>query len=370
MKPYAPKNFLLFILAMSMVGCATEKWVMQKNGQAVSDAEMNMDSLRCEREAAKTYPYAPESASIPSGYSGGSSTTCVPVGNTIRCNTSGGGSPAPLVLPYDGNSDRREKFQGKCMAALGYQRIPIQNSGANSVKPIATAYTPPKVVEYAVPWPGQFVATQRDEQAIIDAALPSSNVTVDHSIGIMAPNISENGAVVPVEIRASRPFSKGERLYLVVNGSFIGATLTPYDSRTQIDLSIRVKMPGTGLLKAVLVDAAGHMRIVAREVKVTVGANPNQISEQPELGPMQIRTVVKNGNLQIKSLMNSSQNSDMYIKTISYLVDGTKVAEVELPPGSSKNPYVSIKINGSGKQVEMQVRTSNGRSNTTATYVN
>jgi len=289
MKPHPAENLLPYILAIFLVGCATEEWVMQKNGLAVSEAELNVDNLRCEREAAATYPYAPESVSIPSGYSGGSSTTCVPVGHTIRCDTSGGNTPAPLALPYDGNANRRKEFQEKCMAALGYQRVEMQNSDVNSVRPIVTTHTSI-----------QPVVTQFEEQAIIDAA-PSDNVTEDSSIRIKVPRNVLDAEEVPIEISAWRPFSNGERLYLVVNNSFIAATLTPYDPRTQINLAIRVKMTEAGLLKAVLVDASGNMRIATRYVELKAGTNRNPINGQLELVTTRIRATNAYGNLEIKS---------------------------------------------------------------------
>jgi sulfur-oxidizing protein SoxY len=207
-----------------------------------------------------------------------------------------------------------------------------------------------------------------DEQAIVNA-VRSGNVDWDSSLTLRAPDIAENGAVVPVEVSASRPFENGERLYLVVNDSFIGASLTPYDSRAQLFLSTRVKMPGTGQLKAVLVDASGRMRIAAKEVKVTIGADPGKSFGQPDFGPMKMRAA-NTGNVEIKSLFNSSQNPELYIKTISYLVDGIKVAEIGLTPGSSKNPYVAIKVSGSGGEAEMQVRASNGQTNSASARVN
>lgn len=145
MKLHSAKNFLPLALTAFFVGCATEAWVIQKNGQVVSEAELNMDKYRCEREAAAAYPYAPESVSIPSGYSSGSSTTCVPVGNTIRCNTSGGATPAPQVLSYDGNSSRRKEFQERCMAALGYQRVQIQTPEASEYVPTTSNYSRPAI---------------------------------------------------------------------------------------------------------------------------------------------------------------------------------------------------------------------------------
>ena len=111
------------------------------------------------------------------------------------------------------------------------------------------------------------------------------------------------------------------------------------------------------------------MRIAAKEVKVTIGSDPGKSSGSPSFGTMKMRAA-NAGNLEIKSLLNSSQNEDLYIKTISYLVDGTKIAEIGLTPGSAKNPYVAIKVSGSGGQAEMQVRASNGLSNSASASVN
>lgn len=353
MKPHPVKNFLPFILAIFLVGCVTGEWVIQKNGQVVSEVELNMDKLRCEREAAVIYPYAPESVSIPSGYSSGSSTTCVPVGHTIRCDTSGGTTPASQVLTYDGNADSRKEFQEKCMAALGYQRIEIKKSKTNTVRPIVAAHTSPQLAQH--------VDTQSEVQAIIDAG-PSSNVTEDRFFRIKVPKEIFNRDEVPVEISAFRPFNNGERLYLVVNGS-ITATLTPYDSRTQVNLAIRVKMPQDGFLKAVLVNASGQMHVVTRYVYVKAGEYRNQTKAPLGIVAPRIRATNAYGYVEIKSRINHSQNSYRYIRTISYLVDGTKVAEVGLTPESSRNPYVAIKIQGSAQQVEVQTNDSNGKSN-------
>lgn len=132
---------LLFILTTSLAGCSTDKWVVLKNGQTVSETEMNMDGLKCEREAAATYPYVPVSVSIADGSSSESNTVCAPWGNTIRCTTSGGRTSAPLVLTRDANSDKREQFQKSCMTALGYRRVTVQPDTGDAHPAATTSYT-------------------------------------------------------------------------------------------------------------------------------------------------------------------------------------------------------------------------------------
>ena len=206
-----------------------------------------------------------------------------------------------------------------------------------------------------------------DDQAILNA-VRSGNYSWDSSITLKAPDIAENGAVVPLEVSASRSFNSGERLYIVVNDSFIGASLTPVDSRAQLFLSTRVKMPGTGQLKAVLVDGSGRMHVAAKEVKVTIGSDPNRSVGSPDFGPMRMRAASA-GGIEIKTLLNSSQSPDLYIKTIGYYVDGTKIADVGLTPASAKNPYVAIKVSGSGGQAQMEATASNGQSRRESTSV-
>ena len=204
-------------------------------------------------------------------------------------------------------------------------------------------------------------ASAWDDQSIIDA-VRAGNYTWDSTITVKAPRTAENGAVVPIEVSASREFKPGERLFIVVNDSFIGASLTPVDSRAQLYLSTRVKMPGTGQLKAVLIDSSGQISIAAIEVKVPIGADPNASSGSPNFGKMKLRAS-NYGFLDIKSLFTCSQSPDLYIKTIGYYVDGIKISDVGLTPGSAKNPYVAIKVSGSGGHVEMQAIASDGQTN-------
>ena len=204
-----------------------------------------------------------------------------------------------------------------------------------------------------------------DDEAIV-RALRAGNYTYAEDISLKAPDVAENGAVVPLEVSVSRSFSKGERLYVVVNDSFIGASLTPLDMRTQPFLSTRVKMPDTGQLKAVLLDQSGQLRVASKEIKVKIGADPNRSSDSPSFGGIKMRAANTN-SLEIKSLMSSSQSPDLDIKTLRYFVDGAEIAVVGLTPGSAKNPYVGIKASGAGGLVEMQVTASNGQSERTST---
>jgi predicted secreted protein len=190
-------------------------------------------------------------------------------------------------------------------------------------------------------------------------SIRSGNFETDSSITIITPDLAENGSVVPVEISVARSFSKGERLYLIVNDSYIGASLTPYDNRTQIFLSARVKMRVSGPIKAALVDASGRIRIASKDVRVMRGEDPNASIGQPSFGGIKMQ-VVKTVSMYVRALLDSSQNRELYVKTINVMVDGTRVAEIGLTPGASKNPFLGVKLNGSAGKVELQLLASNG----------
>ena len=129
MNQFTLKRWLL-ILSLLVVGCATGQWITLKNGNPANASETRIDSLRCEREAAFTYPFAQVITSSGGGGSGSSYTTCSGSGSFVNCNTSGDYS-SPTVSTSDGNAERRANFYNSCMTALGYQRIFVKRSSSD-----------------------------------------------------------------------------------------------------------------------------------------------------------------------------------------------------------------------------------------------
>jgi len=88
-------------------------------------------------------------------------------------------------------------------------------------------------------------------------------------ISVKAPDIAENGAVVPVEVTSNIPGTTSIALFaeknitpLVGNYALSGGA-QPY-------ISTRIKMASTALVRAV-VTAGGKNYTAAKEVKVTIG---------------------------------------------------------------------------------------------------
>ena len=94
-------------------------------------------------------------------------------------------------------------------------------------------------------------------------------VTDSADIEIVAPDIAENGAVVPVGVIASMPEVESIAILCEKNPHPLAAI---YDipAGTLADVKTRVKMAGTSRV-VVLVKAGGRFHMASKEIKVTRG---------------------------------------------------------------------------------------------------
>lgn len=122
--------------------------------------------------------------------------------------------------------------------------------------------------------PGQALAAWNDagfsatKTADALAAIGASGATTSNDVQVKAPDIAENGAVVPVEIVTK--LANVESIAILgeknVNPLIAIYNLTDFDG----SLSTRMKMGQTANVRAV-VKAGGKFYTAAKEVKVTVG---------------------------------------------------------------------------------------------------
>jgi sulfur-oxidizing protein SoxY len=89
------------------------------------------------------------------------------------------------------------------------------------------------------------------------------------SIAIKAPDIAENGAVVPVEVTSSLPGTTTIAIIAEKNGTPLVGSFE-LAGGTEGYISTRIKMGQTSLVRAV-VTAGGKSYTAAKEVKVTIG---------------------------------------------------------------------------------------------------
>lgn len=110
----------------------------------------------------------------------------------------------------------------------------------------------------------------KDMPGALNSAVGSDTSTPSDAINIKAPDIAENGAVVPIRVSVDG-VSGVESISLLVEGN-----ATPLVAHfrlaagTQPDVSTRIKMGKTSNVVAV-VKANGSLMSARKEVKVTIG---------------------------------------------------------------------------------------------------
>lgn len=117
--------------------------------------------------------------------------------------------------------------------------------------------------------PSAVFAATKDFKAKSDAAHTAASSAGEGTFKFKAPNIAENGAVVPLTVDASKIDGVSNISVLVKNNN------TPLAASFNLTgaqgfVSTRVKMGKTSPVTA-LVTAAGVTTAVTREIKVTIG---------------------------------------------------------------------------------------------------
>ena len=117
-------------------------------------------------------------------------------------------------------------------------------------------------------WPqAAFEAKSMDEA--LNAAMGAASNTASEAIKIKAPDIAENGAVVPVSISATIDGAESIALLAEGNASPLIATFN-LGAGALPEVSTRIKMGKTSDVVAV-VKAGGKLHSARKSVKVTIG---------------------------------------------------------------------------------------------------
>ena len=138
-------------------------------------------------------------------------------------------------------------------------------TGAVAVAAGAGLLTPQTVL---AAWPKE-AFTARSVSDAVQAALGSTETTDSSQINIKAPDIAENGAVVPVTVETN--IANVESISIVAHKN-----PTPLTSKYELTsasepyISTRLKLAGTGDVEAI-VQAGGKLYSAKKEVKVTIG---------------------------------------------------------------------------------------------------
>ena len=148
------------------------------------------------------------------------------------------------------------------------RRILLKGTFAASVAGIAATagLLTPKAVLAA--WPKE-AFTAKDVDSALNAAFGGSSTSDSSKIKLKAPDIAENGAVVPITVTSG--ISKTESISILVpgNASPLSATFN-LGSNTEGYASTRIKMGKTSDVIAVI-KADGKLYSTKKQVKVTIG---------------------------------------------------------------------------------------------------
>lgn len=101
-------------------------------------------------------------------------------------------------------------------------------------------------------------------------ALGASGPVESKDVTLTAPDIAENGAVVPLGVSSALPGVKKLLVLVEKNPSILAASFDPSDA-VEANFSTRVKMGQSSDVYAVALTADGKVLFAKKEVKVTLG---------------------------------------------------------------------------------------------------
>lgn len=138
-------------------------------------------------------------------------------------------------------------------------------AGATGIAISAGLLTPKAVL---AAWP-KAAFEAKDVNAALEASLGSSTTTKSGDIKLKAPDIAENGAVVPITVTSKIANTESISIVVPKNAMPLAATFN-LGATTKGFVSTRIKMGKTSDVIAV-VKAGGKLYSTSKNVKVTIG---------------------------------------------------------------------------------------------------
>ncbi|GBR76264.1 thiosulfate oxidation carrier protein SoxY [Acidiphilium acidophilum] len=128
----------------------------------------------------------------------------------------------------------------------------------------ADAVTAPSAKDYPMK-----AFTQKTQAATLQAMYGTSSVSTSSDVKLDAPDIAENGAVVPVSFDANAKNVTGASI-LAIDNPFVMACAYKIPAGTDPAISSRVKLGKTTQVVAVI-QSGGKLMSASKQVKVTLG---------------------------------------------------------------------------------------------------
>ena len=117
-------------------------------------------------------------------------------------------------------------------------------------------------------WPAKAFAADNLDDAL-QALFEGQTAAASDAITLQAPDIAENGAVVPISVSSELANAESISILIENNPAPLAASFN-LTADTLADVSTRVKMGETSNVVAI-VKADGKLFMVSKEVKVTIG---------------------------------------------------------------------------------------------------
>lgn len=143
----------------------------------------------------------------------------------------------------------RRKFLGLGLGALAVATIPNNLSAE----------------DFRATKPKAWTATKVDEAV---KEIFGTTATVEGGISLNAPDIAENGAVIPISFKTDLKANK-IAVFQDSNPESAVAVFTVHDGAV-LDYAFRIKMAKSGKV-TVIADVDGKLHSVSKEIKVTIG---------------------------------------------------------------------------------------------------
>lgn len=161
---------------------------------------------------------------------------------------------------------------------------------------------------------------------------------------IRAPDLAENGAIVPAEVNLSTPLGGNECVYLFVNDIYLSHKVCVKGNVKLTLLSVRVRIASTSPLLVAVVNKNGEVFSFEKTIKIGVGGFPPDQSNLSSNFDTKFKVETKDGQGVIKMLVNSPMTTSDYLKNTAFRFGQGNSIDIEMTPWASGNPYVGINV--------------------------
>lgn len=148
-----------------------------------------------------------------------------------------------------------------------HRRDMLRLSAALSLAVAAGLIKPEEARAQAAQWNKAAFATRSVADTI--KALGGATATASDQVVLTAPDIAENGAVVPISVTSKAPKTQAIAILIEKNPNTLAASFDISDG-TEPGITTRVKMGQTSKVYA-LVKADNKFLVADKEIKVTLG---------------------------------------------------------------------------------------------------